>query len=314
MKNQTTGMIDVSGKSATLRAATAVSVISLSKATIDRIGSGDLPKGDPLVVARVAAIQAAKSTDRVLPYCHPIPIDFVGVEFSISEDSITSTVTVKAVAKTGVEMEALTGASVAALTLYDMLKPIDDTLEITGVKLISKTGGKSHFAQSAKRPFTAAVLVISDSVSSGANTDISGKLAVQRLESEGATINRYEVVPDDSSAIRAAVLKYADQYRVDLVLTTGGTGLGRRDNTPEAIDDLIERELPGVAETIRDHGQERTPFAMLSRGRAGVRGTTVIIAVPGSPQAVSDALDTLFPGLPHAFAMLSGKAGWHDKN
>ena len=105
-----------------------------------------LPKGSPLAVAKVAAIQAAKNTSTIIPYCHPIPVEFVGVEFHLDEDSIEIECTVRAVYKTGVEMEALTAASVAALTIYDMAKMVDDLMQIESVTLISKKGGKSDFA------------------------------------------------------------------------------------------------------------------------------------------------------------------------
>jgi molybdenum cofactor biosynthesis protein MoaC len=157
-------MIDVSAKSRTLRTAQAEAVVKAAATTIERIRRQDIPKGNPLEVAKVAAIQAAKDTSRLIPYCHPAPVDYVGVEFSVQEDCITARVTVKAIYRTGVEMEALTGASVAALTLYDMLKMVDDSLEIVRVRLISKTGGKSDFAEQLTRPLTAAVLVMSDSV------------------------------------------------------------------------------------------------------------------------------------------------------
>lgn len=312
MKKNSSGMIDVSGKSPSLRTAIAESTVIVSPTTVDRVRRNDVPKPDVLPVARVAAIQAAKGTSRIIPYCHPVPIDFVGVEFSLESDRIIATVTVKAVYKTGVEMEALTGASIAALTIYDMLKPIDDAIEITRIHLISKTGGKSDFSKKARRNFTAAVLVISDSVSAGANTDTSGKLIVSRLRSEGATVADLVVVPDDIDRIRESLLEYCDQKHVDLVITTGGTGLASQDNTPEAMNGIIEREIPGIAEAVRSHGQDHTPFAMLSRGRAGVRGKTIIINLPGSGQAVHEALDCLFPGLLHAFSILAGTSSWQD--
>ena len=131
-------MRDISRKSNSLRTACAEAVLRMAPATLVLVRKGGVPKGDPLPVAKVAAIQAAKQTSRIIPYCHPLPVDFVGVEFTLGEETITARVEVKAIYKTGVEMEALTGASVAALTLYDMLKMLDSTLEIIGVRLLAK--------------------------------------------------------------------------------------------------------------------------------------------------------------------------------
>jgi len=202
--------------------------------------------------------------------------------------------------------EALTAASVAALTLYDMLKMLDDTMTIQEIKLISKSGGKSSFREKFPRQLRAAVLVLSDSVSAGEKSDSSGQLIHQRLLDEGLDVVDFSIASDELEGIVAAMTRYADELKLDLVVTTGGTGLGPRDNTPEALNRVIEREIPGIGEAVRTHGQQRTPFAMLGRGTAGLRGQTLIVALPGSAKAVAESLDGLFPGLLHAFGMIQG--------
>jgi cyclic pyranopterin monophosphate synthase len=300
-------MRDISRKITTLRTAIAQATLRVSPSTIALIRENKIPKGNPLEVAKVAAIQGAKNTSQIIPYCHPLPIDFVGVEFTVGEASIVATVEVKAIYKTGVEMEALTGASVAALTLYDMMKMLDDEMEILGVQLLSKKGGKSDFAKFGAMKLRAAVLVMSDSVSAGKKEDTSGKIIVERLKELDVEVADYAVVPDDSKKIEEKLLLYADSLKVDLVITTGGTGLGPRDTTPEVIKKIIEREIPGVAEAARVYGQARTPLAMLSRSVAGVRGKTIIVSLPGSKKGVTESLDALFPTLLHVFKMLRGE-------
>jgi molybdenum cofactor biosynthesis protein MoaC len=276
------------------------------------IRDGAIPKGDPLEVAKVAAVQAAKDTGRIIPYCHPLPIEFVGVEYEIGKETVQVDVHVKTIAKTGVEMEALTGASVAALTLYDMMKMLDGGMAIENITLLEKRGGKSDFRDmSGKGVRRAAVLVISDSVSAGQKSDRSGRLIVERLKAEGLEVAKYEIVPDEPDTIVERLLGYTEEDRLDLVLTTGGTGFSPRDNTPEAMSKVIEREVPGIPEATRAYGQERTPYSMLSRGRSGIRGKTLIINLPGSSGGVADSLDALFPGLLHGFGMLAG--GGHEK-
>ena len=136
-------MIDVSKKSPTLRIAVAESTLRISPATIERILARTVPKGDPLEVARVAGIMAAKRTQDIIPFCHPVPIEFIGIEHKIVDNRITLSATVKGIYRTGMEMEAMTAAAVAALTVYDMLKAIDRGMSIEHTRLLEKSGGRS---------------------------------------------------------------------------------------------------------------------------------------------------------------------------
>lgn len=306
-------MRDISHKISTLRTAQAKSILRASPSTIQLIREGKIPKGNVLEAARVAAIQAAKNTSQIIPFCHPIPIDWVNVEFNLDEDSVSIVTTVKAIYKTGVEMEALTAASVAALTIYDMAKMLDDLMQIETISLIGKTGGKSDLEHLSKPRYTAAVLVMSDSASKGVSEDRSGKLIKKRLEHLGFDVKEYLILPDEESAIVPAVLKCADDLEVNLVITTGGTGISPRDNTPEALSHLFDRDVPGIAEAARSFGQQRNPYSMLSRACAGIRENTLILSLPGSVSGVEDFLDAIFPAVLHAFPMLRGEGhGDHD--
>lgn len=299
-------MIDVSPKFQTLRTARARSRIRVRGDTIIKIRDTKVPKGDVLNVARVAGVMAAKKTADIIPYCHPIPINFVGIEFELKEDEIIIYAEVKAIWNTGVEMEALTAVSCAALTVYDMLKPIDDTLEIVDIKLLEKTGGKSDFRERFETSKKAAVLVISDSTYRGEREDKSGKIIVEMLKAESIEVVEYKVLPDDVSLIEKELRIISDQKGLDLVITTGGTGLGPRDVTVEATQKVIEKVIPGVSEAIRAFGQKRTPYAMLSRAIAGIRGKTIIVNLPGSSRGAKESMEALFPGILHAYSMLVG--------
>jgi cyclic pyranopterin monophosphate synthase len=300
-------MRDISQKNDSLRTAVAKAILRVSPATIQLIKDQKIPKGDPLSCAKVAAIQAAKNTSQIIPLCHPIPVAFVGVEFQLDEDAIEIVTTVKAIYKTGVEMEALTAASVAALTIYDMTKMLDEVMQIESVRLESKTGGKSdRQVKNEGANYRAAVIVMSDTVAAGKAEDVSGHLIRKRLEKEGFDIVEYKVLPDDESEIIAAIRKHSDDGGVDLIITTGGTGIGPRDTTPDAIKRLLDKEMPGVTEQIRNYGQVRTPFSMLSRSLAGVRNKTVILCLPGSAGGVQDSMDAIFPAIKHSFKMLAG--------
>lgn len=159
-----------------------------------------------------------------------------------------------------------------------------------------------------QRRIRVGILTASDSAYRGERQDESGPVIASILEKAGMEIVHQKVLPDDEGAL-AVELKYmADGLGLDVVLTTGGTGLGPRDRTPEATRAVIEREVPGIAEALRAAGLRKTPHAMLSRAVAGVRGSTLIVNLPGSPRAVQENLEVLMPALGHAVELLQGTA------
>jgi cyclic pyranopterin monophosphate synthase len=298
------GMFDVGNKPETLRTAIARAIVKAEPSTLTLVKDGKSPKGNIFDAARLSATMAAKRAWDLLPYCHPIPIDSINVDVSVNEQSIEVTVTVKNVAKTGVEMEALTGACIAALTIYDMLKPVDEALSIESIRLLNKSGGLKTFFEKSDRRLKAAVLVTTDSRTE--SEDKSGKVVIDRLVKNGLEVVEYKVIPDEEDSIVSELRRFCDEAKVDIVLTSGGTGLGPRDVTPEATKKVLEKEISGVAEILRAYGQRRTPLSMLSRAVAGIRGTTVIVNLPGSVRGVSESLDALFPGILHIHKMLTG--------
>jgi len=155
------------------------------------------------------------------------------------------------------------------------------------------------------------ILTISDKGSRGQRQDKSGDIireAVSRLES---AVTKYEIVPDESNAIAGKLTGWADGSEVDVILTTGGTGLGRRDVTPEATLSVLDKEAPGFAEAMRMKSLEKTPMAVLSRAVAGLRGECLIINLPGSPKAVQECLEVILPAIPHAVEIIKGEVTEH---
>lgn len=299
-------MVDITHKITTLRTAVAQAIVKVgSKETIQAVLNKQVPKGDVLEVARTAGLFAVKNTSSVIPDCHPMPIEFTGIEFECLEDSIQIAVTVKTIYKTGVEVEAMHGASIVALTMYDMLKPIDKNVEIATVKLLHKKGGKSDFGGKSNLNLSTAVVVCSDSVSAGTKEDASGKAVVEKLEQLGLTISHYTVVSDTITEIQNTVENLCRQ-KTDLIMLTGGTGLSHNDVTPEAVIPLLDRRIPGIEEAIRAYGQQRTPLAMLSRSVVGFKGDSLIMALPGSVSGAVESIDAVFPSVLHLFKVLNG--------
>jgi molybdenum cofactor synthesis domain-containing protein len=157
----------------------------------------------------------------------------------------------------------------------------------------------------------AAVLTVSDGVTEGSREDQSGELLASLLAGEGYEVER-RVVPDEREAIAEAVAELAEDAAV--VLTTGGTGLGPRDVTPEATGDVLERLAPGIAEALRADSLEKTPHALLSRGLAGVRGRALVVNLPGSPGGCRDGFEVLRPALKHAVELLAGEPTAHRQS
>jgi len=294
-------MIDITHKTNTLRTAMAEATLKVSSQdTIDAIVNKTVEKGDVFEMSKTAGLFAVKKTAEMIPDCHPMPVEYTAITHEIDGLTIRVKIIVKTIYKTGVEVEAMHGASVVALTMYDMLKPIDKGIEIENIRLIKKRGGKSDFANLLDIDLKAAVIVCSDTISAGEKEDKAGKAIIEKLEAFGIKSPEYVIIPDDTNTIRSTAEGYCKDG-FNLVIATGGTGLSPRDNTPEALKPLIEKEVPGIMEAARAHGQDRIPYSMLSRGVAGMHKNTLLLAVPGSTNGAIETMDALLPGILHIF-------------
>ncbi|GAA4326340.1 bifunctional molybdenum cofactor biosynthesis protein MoaC/MoaB [Pontixanthobacter gangjinensis] len=298
-------MVDITHKITTLREATAIAVVrTSSEETIQAIRENNVPKGNVFEMAKAAGLLGVKKTPELLPDCHPLPIEYTGIDYEINGLEIQISVTVKTIYKTGVEVEAMHGASIVALTMYDMLKPIDKNVEIGTIRLQNKKGGKSSFKVNSEG-LNAQIVVCSDTISKGQGEDKAGKAIASKLKEQGIE-SEIIIIPDEAEEIRSA-LKNAG---TDMVIFTGGTGVGPRDVTPETIEPLLDLKLKGVEEQMRNYGQQRMPYAMLSRSVAGIMNGKVVLALPGSTKGAAECMDAIFPHVLHVFKVIEGKR--HD--
>jgi cyclic pyranopterin phosphate synthase len=333
-------MVDVSAKTDTTRIAVAAGELQTTAEVVALVRADDMPKADVLSTARIAGIAGAKKTSELIPLCHQLALSSVTVEFAFTDTTVTIEATAKTKGPTGVEMEALTAVAVAGLTLHDMVKAVDPAATLNGVRLLTKEGGKhghweradtsnqaaqslavgpTPLAESDPQQLTphavsntearsAVVLVASTGAAAGSRIDTTGPVLTQWLTGLGFSVRGPLVYADAEIAVGLA-----DALRLTptVVITTGGTGASPTDATPEATLAVIDRELPGVAEAIRQRGTAKFPLAALSRGVAGLAGRSVIANLPGSPGGVQDGMAVLEPLLDHLLAQVAG-GGNHD--
>jgi cyclic pyranopterin phosphate synthase len=234
-------MVDITFKSNTHRIAIAQAVVKVSQQqTIDAVINKTVPKGDVFEMAKTAGLFAVKRTSDLIPDCHPIPIEFTAIRYKVEGLEIKIKVEIQTIYKTGVEVEAMHGASVVALTMYDMLKPIDKGIEIHSIKLLEKSGGKTDYKDKFEKPLTASVVVCSDTIAAGKKVDKAGKAIIKKLEKYNVRILDYAVISDDVKALHDKGIQLLTT-NCDILIFTGGTGVSPRDNTPDVIKSLIKR-------------------------------------------------------------------------
>lgn len=299
-------MIDITHKSNTYREATATAIVKVGSIdTIEAVKNNKVPKGNVFEMSKTAGLLGVKQTAYLLPDCHPIPIEKTSVSFEISGLEIHIQVNVATIYKTGVEVEAMHGASVVALTIYDMLKPIDKEIEIQAIRLLTKKGGKSEYKDDFKRRLSSAVVVCSDSISAGQKEDKAGKIILEKLSLYNVDNQYYIVIADEGEEIERTLTEFSTEG-IDLIIFTGGTGLSSRDVTPESLIPMLDRQIPGIEETIRRYGQDRMPYAMLSRSVAGIKNKSLVLALPGSTKGAEESMDAIFPHVLHLFKIMGG--------
>ncbi len=297
-------MKNITHKPESLRSARATATLHMPAFCVELLRERKAEKGDALEIARAAGYLAAKKTWDLLPLCHPLPLQNITIDYQLNDTAVSIEAEVSLVGATGVEMEALTAASITALTLYDMLKPHAGTdLSITDVRLLGKTGGKSHYRRSVSEGMQAAILVVSPAIALGEKADNAGAYLAESLEAAGFTIHEHEVITDDAQALQDHVRNWSDMG-IELIITLGGTGISPDDCTIEAVHPLITREMPGIMEAARHYGQRRTPYALMSRGVAGLVDRSLLITFPGSQRGAAETLEALLPGLAHALEVI----------
>lgn len=291
-------MRDITHKITTLRTAHAAATLRMDAESVKMVETNTGPKPDMPATARAAGYLAVKNTSNVIPHCHPTPVENVTIDFEYHPDSIRILIEVQAIYRTGCEMEALHGVSIAALTIYDMLKPVDKEVEIESIQLLKKTGGKSDFKDKFKIKRKAALLVCSDRVVSGEKENVAGDIIRTKLNDLGVLVASEKITSEAPQDVKKAAESLFEE-KLDLLIIAGGTGVGPWDLVPETIGPMLDRDLPGVIQLARNYGFERTPYTMMSRSIAGIKGQTLVLCLPGSSRGAQESMDALFPHVLH---------------
>jgi len=297
-------MVDVTEKIPSVRIARAEGIITLRADTINLIQNDAIPKGNVLTAAKVAGIHAAKKTWDMIPMCHQLNLSFVDLKFKLDREQIVIRSIVKTRESTGVEMEALSAVSIAALTIYDMSKAVDKTIVISEIKLVEKIGGKSDYVLE-YRP-NVGIITMSDSISAGKGEDRSGPILFKGFTDSGCKADHQKVLPDGSEELMPTIEAWI-QDDIKLIITTGGTGLGPRDLTIQMVENNFESRLLGIEQALHAYGRSKVKTAMLSRLTAGIIKGTIVVCLPGSTGAAKDALQVLIPTIFHSFHMMWGE-------
>lgn len=298
-------MINVSNKITTLRFARACGKLKTTEEVIQRIKDGGVGKGDVIEISRAAGIQAAKKTSELLTFCHNLPLEWVEIQTTLGVNTIDMEASAECISRTGVEMEALTAVSTALLNAYDMLKPYDKNMEITGISLLEKRGGKSDFSHSSQKKLRAALLRITNKPTGDTRAQKATHKVAGILEHQNIRVDETLTVLPDEVEIRNTLNRLAESGAFDLIFTVGATGLSENDTVSKVTRAICDTTVPGIAENMRAFGSQRTPYAMFSRGTAGIKGGTLIINLPGSTRGAEESLSALFPGLHHALRMIN---------
>ncbi len=307
-------MIDISNKSTSYRRACVMGSINVGKDVFYLIKNKKIEKGNPLLLAEIAGINATKNTSNLILLCHQINIENVFLNINMDEKNYIINIycIVFANAKTGVEMEAMCGVYAGLLTIYDLTKKFNPFTLINNIKLLFKDGGENglilgsinnipsylqNFFIDNKllfKTFKISVLTLSDRCTTGNYEDISGQIILDFFKTRKALLLNKFILPDDNKILKNTFNKILNKNNTpDIILTTGGTGLTKNDITNFFFNKICEKHIPGIPEFLRLSGSQQTFTSWLSSSFAGIYRKTLIICLPGNPSGAFESLNAI---------------------
>ena len=256
------------------------------------------PKIDIITAAKIAGIQAAKKTSEFIPLHHSNALNWVEIDIKVVEKYLKITSTVKAITRSSLEMEALTAASVAALTIVDLCKDSDPGVTIQDLKLVQHTSKKKILTT--KTSLKVGIIVISDRVIAGLAEDEAGQILQDGFKEAGYQVDNYSIITNDADKLIEKIQDWLEQD-IELVVTTGGNGIGPRDITLSSLEPFFDYRLEGVEQTLHSIAQINNSGFYVDRLAAGKIGKTIVICLPMDAGLAQDALNIFLPNIHQAF-------------
>jgi cyclic pyranopterin monophosphate synthase len=291
-------MDDSSSNPAAQQSAKAEGKIFFSNGAREILLKENAPKTDVVTAAKVAGIQAAKRASEFIPFHHANTLNWVELNFSAGEDHIKIESTVKAVSRSGLEMEALTAVSVAALTLLDICKEHDQQVNIQDLKLVPKVSKKKMLT--VKTPIKVGIIVISDRITAGLADDEVGQLLQSGFANAGYHANNYSIISNDSDKLIEKIQEWLEQS-IELIITAGGNGIGPRDITLTSLEPFFDFRMEGLEQTLHSIAQVNNNGFFVDRLAVGKIGKTIVICLPIDVALAQDALNVILPNMHQAF-------------
>jgi molybdenum cofactor biosynthesis protein MoaC len=296
-------VLDVSNKGETLRRATSQAVLRINPEIIKQIKneSSEIALSES---AKIAATLAAKKTWELIPSSNLSQFDNVKVELSVRNEVIEIVVELQGVCKSDLEIESLTAVSIAALSVYDMLRSSEGSVMIESIRLLRKSDEILELSEKVARKIKTAVLFINVSEHLLEKDKQAEKFTIDALTKKNADIVESKIISNTQNEIEYNIKQFCDEKNVDLLITFGGIGITSEDIVPEVTMKLIEKKIDGISEILRFYGQKKSPLVAFSRGVAGIRGSSLIINLPGNIREISESLDLLFPRILYVSKMI----------
>jgi molybdenum cofactor biosynthesis protein MoaC len=292
-------MSDVSNKDEILHRATSQSIIRVYPETLERVKNNKSFEVNIIESAKISATLAAKKSWEIIPHSHQKTIDHVRVDISIRSELIEIIVEVKGLSKSSLVIESLTAASAAAITIYDKLRSLGDSVSIESIRLLRESDVVLESKEKRGKKVKAAVLVIGNSELLQEKEDQMQKFTVDKLSKNDFEVIESNVIDTKHNLIESNLKRLCDETKVNLVITCGGIEFKSENIVSDITEKLLDKKIEGIPEMLRSYGVKRIPSAILYRGVAGIRDKSVIINLPGNIKEISESLDMLFPYLLH---------------
>ena len=286
---------DVSEKKEILHRAISQSIIRVFPETLEHIKNDKKFEANLIESIKISATLAAKKSWEIIPHSHQQTIDHVKVDVSIRSELIEIIVEVKGVSKTSLSVESLLAASAAAITLYDKLQSLSDSISIESIRLLRDSDIFSESKETTGKKVTAAVLAIGNLELLEEKTELMKKFTIDKLNNNYCTVIESSIINTESDLIESNLKKFCDEIKADLVITCGGIEIKSKNTVSDITEKILDKKIEGIPEILRSFGIKRTPLSILYGGTAGIRGRSIIINLPGNIKEISESLEVILP-------------------